>query len=69
MRFGCCVNMLVPFGQGTGVEYVERVAAAGFDYLELPVVRIAALSEAEFAALCRACRCSRADHGVVQRLF
>jgi D-psicose/D-tagatose/L-ribulose 3-epimerase len=53
MRFGCCVNMLVPFGQGTGVEYVERVAAAGFDYLELPAVRIAALSEPEFAALCR----------------
>ena len=53
MRFGCCVNMLVPFGQGTGAEYVERVAAAGFDYLELPAVRIAALSEAEFTALCR----------------
>ena len=53
MRFGCCVNMLVPFGQGTGVEYVAHVAAAGFDYLELPAVRIAALSEAEFAALCR----------------
>jgi sugar phosphate isomerase/epimerase len=45
--------MLVPFGQGTGAKYVERVAAAGFDYLELPAVRIAALSEAEFAALCR----------------
>jgi D-psicose/D-tagatose/L-ribulose 3-epimerase len=53
MRFGCCVNMLVPLGQGTGAEYVECVAAAGFDYLELPAVRIAALSEAEFATVCR----------------
>src|SRR2546430_633847 len=53
MRFGCCVNMLVPLGQGTGVELVEQVAAAGFDYLELPLARIAALSEPAFSAVCR----------------
>jgi D-psicose/D-tagatose/L-ribulose 3-epimerase len=53
MRFGCCVNMLVPIDQGTGVEIVERVAAAGFDYLELPLARIAALTAGEFAALRR----------------
>jgi D-psicose/D-tagatose/L-ribulose 3-epimerase len=53
MRFGCCVNMLVPIDQGTGIEMVERVAAAGFDYLELPLARIAALTANEFAALCQ----------------
>jgi hypothetical protein len=45
MRFGCCVNMLVPLGEGTGAELVEKVAAAGFDYLELPLVRIAVLTD------------------------
>jgi D-psicose/D-tagatose/L-ribulose 3-epimerase len=53
MRLGCCVNMLVPLGQGTGAELVEKVAAAGFDYLELPLARIAALSDEEFDAVCR----------------
>ena len=53
MRFGCCANMLVPLGQGTGVEFVERIAAAGFDYLELPVARFASLSEPEFESVCR----------------
>ena len=53
MRFGCCVNMLVPLGEGAGVEFVERVAAAGFDYVELPLVRMAALPEPEFEAACR----------------
>ena len=23
MRFGCCVNMLVPFGQGTGADEID----------------------------------------------
>ncbi len=53
MRFGCCANMLVPLGQGTGIEFVERIAAAGFDYLELPVARFAPLSEPEFESVCR----------------
>ncbi len=51
MRFGCCVNMLVPLGQGTGVEMAERVAAVGFDYLELPVARFAVVSDAEFESI------------------
>src|SRR6476646_9654559 len=59
MRFGCCVNMLVPLGQGTGAELVERVAAAGFDYLELPLVRMAALADQEFAAVCRRVEAAR----------
>jgi sugar phosphate isomerase/epimerase len=51
MRFGCCVNMLVPLDQGTGVEMAERVAAAGFDYLELPVARFAPVSDLEFESI------------------
>ncbi len=51
MRFGCCVNMLVPIDKGTGVEMVERVAAAGFDYLELPVVRFAAATGEVFDSI------------------
>jgi D-psicose/D-tagatose/L-ribulose 3-epimerase len=53
MRFGCCVNMLVPLSQGTGAELVEQVAASGFEYLELPLARMAALSEPAFSAVCR----------------
>lgn len=53
MRLGCCANMLVPFGQGTGAELVEKVAAAGFDYLELPLARMAALTDQEFEVVCR----------------
>ena len=59
MRLGCCVNMLVPLGEGTGVEFVERVAAAGFDYVELPLVRMAALTDAEFNAFCRRVEAAR----------
>ncbi len=34
-----------------GPERMQEVAAAGFDYIELPVTRIATLSEAEFCRL------------------
>ncbi len=51
MRFGCCANMLVPPASGSGIAVAAAVAAAGFDYLELPVRRLAALSAAEFSAL------------------
>src|SRR5262245_19896955 len=53
MRFGCCANMLVPLQQGTGAELVEQIAALGFDYLELPLARIAALGDDEFTAVRR----------------
>ena len=51
MRYGCCANMLVPPASGSGIAVAAAVAAAGFDYLELPVRRLAALPAAEFAAL------------------
>jgi sugar phosphate isomerase/epimerase len=53
MQFGCCVNMLVPTDMGTGVEMADRVAAAGFEYFELPVARFAPLADKQFGTLCR----------------
>jgi D-psicose/D-tagatose/L-ribulose 3-epimerase len=46
MRFGCCGNLAVP-GQ-IGLEIIEPAARFGFDYVELPLARLTALSEEEF---------------------
>lgn len=55
MRVGCCSNLLVGgpggAGGGTGVEFVERIAAAGFDYVEMPIGQIVRLSERDFIRL------------------
>ena len=51
MRYGCCANMLVPPTHGSGMTVAGAVAAAGFDYIELPVRRLAALPQEEFAAV------------------
>lgn len=51
MKFGCCTNMIATAPDGTGVEFVERLAGLGFDYIELPLAEMSALSEGAFAAL------------------
>lgn len=55
MRIGCCSNLLVGgpggAGGGTGVEFVERIAAAGFDYVEMPIGQMVRLSERDFIRL------------------
>ena len=69
MRFGCCVNMLVPFGQGTGAEYVEprccrRIrlfGTAGGAHRGIIGSRVYRASPARGGG--------RANNGVVQRLF
>jgi len=54
MRYGCCANLLCggPGGaSGTGVAFVERIAAAGFDYVEMPLGVIAQMPDAAFGQL------------------
>lgn len=51
MRFGCCLNLLSTKPDGTGIEYIEAVARAGFDYAELPLAEMMRLSDREFGSL------------------
>ncbi len=51
MRFGCCSNMLSSGPGKTGAEIVEKLALAGFDYIELSVVDCMALSRSDRKAL------------------
>ena len=51
MRFGCCLNMASTQSDGTGMEWLETLAASGFDYVELPAVQVTALSDLDFADL------------------
>lgn len=54
MKIGCCTNLLsgAPGGaSGTGAEYLEQIASAGFDYVEMPLGVIAGLGEADFEQL------------------
>lgn len=51
MRFGCCLNMVAAGLDGTGIEKIEQLAKAGYDYVELPLAEITTLSDIEFDAL------------------
>lgn len=51
MKFGCCLNMVSTQPDGTGIEWVETLAKAGFDYVELPAAQMAALDDDTFSAL------------------
>ncbi|WP_283607990.1 sugar phosphate isomerase/epimerase family protein [Faecalispora anaeroviscerum] len=51
MKIGCCVNMIATQPDGTGIEFVERLSRFGYDYVELPLAEMMALSEEEFQAL------------------
>ncbi len=52
MKFGCCLNMIsTKEDKGTGISFIEILAATGFDYVELPLAEMAALSEEEFQVL------------------
>lgn len=49
MRAGCCLNMVSSASdKGTGISFIEELAGAGYDYVELPLAEIAALTEEEF---------------------
>lgn len=51
MRIGCCVNMLAKDAGAIGTDFIGKLAAHGFDYIELPIAQIMALHEKEFQAL------------------
>lgn len=51
MKLGCCLNLLAKTGDPAGVAQAAAVAAAGYDYVELPLAPVAALGERDFSAL------------------
>ncbi len=64
MKIGCCSNMLyrAPSAEDiqdasrerlarTGIDYVEKIARASFDYIELPLAQVTALNFDEFTVL------------------
>lgn len=51
MRFGCCLNMVAEGPDGTGIEHLQELAAAGYDYVELPLAEMMALSLEERDAI------------------
>ena len=41
MTFGCCINMLAPFGgDGSGRELLPLLGSLGFDYVEMPMAQM-----------------------------
>lgn len=51
MRFGCCLNMAASLPDGTGAEYIEKLAQFGYDYAELPLAEMMQLSDRDFETL------------------
>ncbi len=48
MKIGCCVNMVSEHKGGIGIERIETLAAAGYDYVELPLAQMMELNDEEF---------------------
>lgn len=51
MKFGCCLNMIAGEADGIGAEFIEPLAKAGYDYVELPLAQMMELSDPEFERL------------------
>ena len=51
MKYGCCLNMVATQPDGTGIEKIEALKKAGFDYVELPTAQMSALSDNDFVLL------------------
>ena len=51
MKIGCCLNMVASGPDGIGIEHIEKLAATGYDYVELPTVQMMALDDNAFASL------------------
>lgn len=47
MRYGCCLNMVATGADKMGVEHLKELAAAGYDYAELPLAEMMALQPKE----------------------
>jgi len=58
MKYGCCSNLLVggpggSGGGGSGIEFLDQIVAAGFDYIEMPIGQMMQLPDPEFEQLVR----------------
>lgn len=51
MKYGCCLNMIAAGADKTGQEWIVTAKEAGFDYVELPLAEMMALSDEEFEAI------------------
>ncbi len=51
MKFGVCGMPTAKNADGSEFDLIQAAKQAGFDYMELPVATVAALSEEDFAAL------------------
>ena len=51
MKIGCCVNMLATPQDPLGIKWMQNVAKAGYDYIELPMSMIMTLSDEDFEKL------------------
>jgi len=51
MKYGVCGFLMAKNADGTEFDLIPAARAAGFDYLEMPLSTIAALSEAEFSGV------------------
>ncbi|MBQ9942617.1 MAG: sugar phosphate isomerase/epimerase [Christensenellaceae bacterium] len=51
MKIGCCGSMIDPKGDPIGIEALDVLAEAGYDYIELSLRDLAVLDENEYAKL------------------
>jgi D-psicose/D-tagatose/L-ribulose 3-epimerase len=51
MRFGICGSMVARQPDGTGIEIVEQLREIGYDYIELSLAHLAALTDDAFDSL------------------
>jgi len=51
MRIGCCGSMISPKTDPVGIDIIDDLVRLGFDYIELSMADVAALSEDQFATL------------------
>ena len=51
MKYGRCGSMVAIESDGTGVEIIEKLDEIGYDYIELSLAHIMALSETDFMSL------------------
>lgn len=51
MRYGYCVNMIARDAYGVGYDWIPRLAALGFDYVDLPMAQMMEMDDQTFQTL------------------
>lgn len=51
MKYGCCLNMVAGKPDKTGAEWLPAAKRSGFDYVELPLAEMMALSASDYEQL------------------